>query len=159
MRLRRFLQSAPLTAASRICYYYCEKSMCVCVLCMMFSVKEMYSKEKKNEVKWNVKWCVVSRSHFKQMSILAITHIFSYFSFVTTAARRQSVLTIVKWCYVFFMLYIFHVSDSLISVTHSQRTHKVCRNRISFSILYKAFLSTTSPLLSSECRKKVCIVN
>lgn len=84
--------------------------VCVRVLCMMFSVKEMYRKEiKRSEMKCEVMCCAVSRFALPFQTNVYFghcAHIFIFF-IVTTAARRQSVLTIVKWCYVFFMLYVF----------------------------------------------------
>lgn len=162
MPLRHFLQSAPLTAASRICYYYCEQSMCVCcmrVLCMMFSVKEMYRKEiKRSEMKCEVMCCdvlccVAVRAPISNKCLFwplrTYFHIFHRYNRSASTIRLDNCEMVL--CF-FHAIYI-HVSDSLISVTHSQRAHTKYV-AIAFHFLFCTWhFSMASPLLSSECRK------
>lgn len=109
-----------VNSVSHFCYYIAKR-----VLYYVFGLSDM-----KKKLKWNVS----VRSHFKQMSILAITHIFSYI-FHVTAATTIRVFTIVKWCYAFFHI---HVSDSLISVTHNtpQTTQSSMYVAITFHFLF-----------------------
>lgn len=113
-------------------------------MCVYYVFGQRNVQWKEKHMKWNEMWCVVlcrgSLSFQTNVYFGHYTHIFIFFMLQPQRDDDDDdddpSFTIVKWCYVFFFIYLcFRFTDKRNKHTHT-RTHKVCRNRISFSILY-----------------------
>lgn len=126
------------------------------VLCVMFSVKEMY--KEKNEMKWNVMWCVVSRfalSFQTNVYFGHYSHIFIFFMLQSHNATTTT--TTIRLYNCEMVLCFFYIQYSCFRFTDKRNTLTQSMSQSHFIFYFVQDISFSMWLAHCsliKCRKK-----